>query len=176
MYVLYAVAVARPGHGSIGPLSLGLAIFAIISAGGRPGLAGVCKPALGTQRLLDQQAAVQRQSQCCWRESSGVHFRHCDLYLTVENVQFMSDNAITYNTTCSGGSWLATALNPALVLANLIVFQCGAKAWIYLLGHAFGAALASVVSGSVFGFGGAYSDAEEAAGPRSEALLSQEPV
>ena len=46
VYVLYAVAVARPGHGSIGPLSLGLAIFAIISAGGRPGLAGVCKFAL----------------------------------------------------------------------------------------------------------------------------------
>ncbi|KAK9845706.1 hypothetical protein WJX81_000124 [Elliptochloris bilobata] len=107
VYVLYAVAVARPGHGSIGPLSLGLAIFALISA---------------------------------------------------------------------GGSWLATALNPALVLANLIVFQCGGKAWIYLLGHAVGAALASVVSGSVFGWGGAYSDADETTGTRSEALLSQEPV
>ena len=94
----------------------------------------------------------------------------------VEDVKITSDISMTYNVTCPGGSWLATALNPALVLANLIVFQCGAKAWIYLLGHAFGAALASVVSGSVFGFGGAYSDAEEAAGPRSEALLSQEPV
>ncbi len=38
-----------------------------------------------------------------------------------------------------GGSWLATALNPALVLANLIVFQCTRKSWIYLLGHAIGA-------------------------------------
>lgn len=71
---------------------------------------------------------------------------------------------------------MATAINPALVLANLIVFRCTNKVWIYLLGHAFGAALASVVSGSVFGWGGAYSDAEETTGPRSEALLSQEPV
>jgi len=39
----------------------------------------------------------------------------------------------------AGGSWLATALNPALVLANLIVFQCTRKSWIYLLGHAIGA-------------------------------------
>lgn len=99
-------------------------------------------------------------------------------YLTanIETIIVTSNIAMTYKTTSPGGSWLATALNPALVLANLVVFQCGAKAWIYLLGHAFGAALASVVSGSVFGFGGAYSDAEEAAGPRSEALLSQEPV
>ncbi len=45
--------------------------------------------------------------------------------------------------------------------------------------NAAGAALASVVSGAVFGWGGAYSDVpaeETAGGARSEALLSQEPV
>ena len=36
VYILYAVAVARPGHGSIGPLALGLTIFALISAGELP--------------------------------------------------------------------------------------------------------------------------------------------
>jgi len=45
VYVLYAVAVARPGHGSIGPLALGLAVFALISAGApRASCAGLRAP------------------------------------------------------------------------------------------------------------------------------------
>ncbi len=57
VYVLYAVAVARPGHGSIGPLALGLAVFALISAGARR----ACRASLrGLARLLHAAVAARQ--------------------------------------------------------------------------------------------------------------------
>jgi len=75
VYVLYAVAVARPGHGSIGPLALGLAVFALISAGApRASHGGLRGPA----RLLYAAIVVpQLRRACCWcqMQSGRIHVK-----------------------------------------------------------------------------------------------------
>jgi glycerol uptake facilitator-like aquaporin len=89
IYVVYATAIASPGHGSLSPLAIGLTVY-------------VC--------------------------------------------------------TVAGQEWTGASLNPARVLAGLIVYQCNLHGiwWIYLLGQIIGAALASVVAASIFGWGTTY--------------------
>lgn len=69
-----------------------------------------------------------------------------------------------YVATVAGGNWTGASLNPARVLAGLIVYGCNLHGiwWIYLLGQIVGAILASAVAASVFGWGNGYTDGDEA--------------
>ena len=42
IYVVYAVAIAQPGHGSLGPLAIGLTLYVAESAGERAELCLNC--------------------------------------------------------------------------------------------------------------------------------------
>jgi aquaporin TIP len=78
-----------------------------------------------------------------------------------------------YVATVAGGNWTGASLNPARVLAGLIVYGCNLHGiwWIYLLGQIVGAILASAVAASIFGWGnGAYTSE----GDRRDPLLSRE--
>ncbi len=56
--------------------------------------------------------------------------------------------ALTSGVVLQGGNWTGASLNPARVLAGLIVYGCNLHGiwWIYLLGQIVGAILASAVS------------------------------
>ncbi|KAK9915134.1 hypothetical protein WJX75_005159 [Coccomyxa subellipsoidea] len=73
----------------------------------------------------------------------------------------------------AGGNWTGASMNPARVIAGLIVYGCNLHGiwWIYLLGQIVGAILAAVVAGSIFGWSNGHTGGE---GDRRDPLLTRE--
>ncbi len=141
IYVVYATAIASPGHGSLSPLAIGLSVYVAT-------VAGKCHANTSYPRTLHCQPAFLAHA----RPFNNQDYLTCQpaLFALQGGIQAFSDvlrKRVESAVHSTGGNWTGASLNPARVLAGLIVYGCNLHGiwWIYLLGQIVGAILASAV-------------------------------
>ena len=132
IYVIYAVAIASPGHGNMGPLAAGLTVLVAWEVG------TCCMHVYLIARALVRWIVAFAE-------------------VIISIAQLGSAHSNSLNGGIAGSQYGAAAVNPARLLGPALVFFCTWRSfWIYLLGEVVGAILAAAVAVSQYGTGGNY--------------------